>query len=496
VVEPILRAEGVHKRYGGVHALRGASLVVYPGEVHALIGENGSGKSTLLRILSGQLQSDAGEILVGGEPASFRRASDALRRGIVAVTQETTLAPDLSIAENVFLGRRMVRRFGLIDWRATRRRAERALARLELDLDPATIVRRLRPDQQQLVEIARALSIDARVLILDEPTSSLTDDEVEALFAVVRRLRADGVATIFVSHRLNEVFAIADRLTILRDGHTVGAGEAASFDRARVIHLMVGRALEELEPVEGDAAESRPLLRVRGLSLAGAFADVSLDVVPGEIVGIAGLVGAGRSELLESLFGLRRAEGEIELDGRRVAYATPRDAIRDGVAFVPADRKRQGLVLTMSVRANLMMASTSRALRLRPPSGARELGSVATLIRDLDIRAPSADAAVATLSGGNQQKVVLGKWLATGPKLLMLDEPTRGVDVGAKAEIYRLLADAAHRGIAVLVSSSETPELQTLCDRILVMFRGKIVTSLGREEATEARIAHFAGGHA
>jgi ABC-type sugar transport system ATPase subunit len=479
----LLVAEGIHKRYGGVHALRGASLEVHAGEVHALIGENGSGKSTLLRILSGQLQRDAGEIVFEGGR-------------IATVTQETTLAPDLSIAENVFLGRRMARRRGLIDWRGTRRRARDVLARLELDLDPETIVRRLRPDQQQLVEIARALSMDARVVILDEPTSSLTDDEVEALFTVVRRLRDDGVAVIFVSHRLNEVLAIADRLTILRDGRTVGSGPAEEFDRARVIHLMVGRALEELE-IEAGAAEERPaILRVRGASLPRAFADVDLDVAPGEVVGLAGLVGAGRSELLEALFGLRRLQGTVEYDGRPVSYRSPYEAIRDGIAFVPADRKQQGLVLTMSVRENLMMATTARRVRLQRPSASRELAEVRGLVRGLDIRIPSPDSPVATLSGGNQQKVVLGKWLAASPKLLMLDEPTRGVDVGAKAEIYRLLTDVAQRGIAVLISSSETPELRTLCDRIVVMFRGRVVASLSKDEATEARIAHLAGGHA
>ena len=479
----LLVAEGIHKRYGGVHALRGASLEVHAGEVHALIGENGSGKSTLLKILSGQLHRDAGEIVFDGSR-------------IATVTQETTLAPDLSIAENVFLGHRMARHGALIDWRATRRGARNVLARLELDLDPATIVRRLRPDQQQLVEIARALSMDARVVILDEPTSSLTDDEVEALFAVVRRLRDDGVAVIFVSHRLNEVLAIADRLTILRDGRTVGSGPAGEFDRPRVIHLMVGRALEELEIAAGAGEERPAILRVRGASLPRAFADVDLDVAPGEVVGLAGLVGAGRSELLEALFGLRRLEGTVEYDGRPVAYRSPYDAIRDGIAFVPADRKQQGLVLTMSVRENLMMATTARRLRLRRPNASRELTAVRGLVRGLDIRVASPDAPAATLSGGNQQKVVLGKWLAASPKLLMLDEPTRGVDVGAKAEIYRLLTDVAQRGIAVLISSSETPELRTLCDRIVVMFRGRVVASLSKEEATEARIAHLAGGHA
>ena len=493
--EPILRADGLHKRYGGVHALRGADLAVLAGEVHTLVGENGSGKSTLLKILSGQVQPDAGRILVSGRQAAFRRPSEALRRGVATVTQETTLAPDLSIAENIFLGHRMRRRAGLIDWGATRRLAVAALGRLDLDLDPGAPVRRLRPDQQQLVEIARALSLDARVLILDEPTSSLTDDEVQALFRLVRRLRDEGVATIFVSHRLGEVFALADRITVLRDGRSVGGGLAAELDRAEVIHLMVGRALEASDLPQGRPAGRPAVLRVRGLSLRDVFAGVDLEVAPGEVVGLAGLVGAGRSELLESIFGLRRATGTVEVGGRAVAYRSPRLAIRDGVAFLPADRKLQGLVLGMSVRENLLMASTSGLLRLRHPSAARELAVVGRTVAELAIRAHSPRSHVSTLSGGNQQKVVLGKWLATGPRVLMLDEPTRGVDVGAKAEIYRLLAQAAARGIGILVSSSETPELRSLCDRVLVLFRGRVAASLEREEATEARIAHFAGGH-
>jgi ABC-type sugar transport system ATPase subunit len=494
--QPILHAQHVHKRYGGVHALRGAELAVYPGEVHSLVGENGSGKSTMLKILSGQVQPDGGAIEFAGRATQFRTPVDAMREGIATVTQETTLAQDLTIAENIFLGHRMVRRGPFIDWRATRRKAEDALSRLELDLDPRTTVRRLRPDQQQMVEIARALSIDARVVILDEPTSSLTDDEVEALFGIVRRLRDEGVATIFVSHRLSEIFELCDRVTVLRDGHTVGGGLTSGYTRESLIEQMVGRALEGAMAAEHHGAADGPAaLRVRSATLPGAFEDVSLSVAPGEIVGLAGLVGAGRSELMEALFGLHHWHGSLSLDGAPVAIRGPRDAVRAGLGFVPADRKLQGLVLQMSVRENLMMASTSRALRLRAPRTAPELAQVRTAIADLRIRAHSPRVPVATLSGGNQQKVVLGKWLGTKPRVLMLDEPTRGVDVGAKAEIYRLLSDAAQQGLGLLVSSSEIPELQTLCDRIVVMFRGRAVASLSREEATEARIAHFAGGH-
>ena len=492
----ILRADGVHKRYGGVHALRGAHLHVRPGEVHVLVGENGSGKSTLLKILSGQVHADSGEITLEGKPMHVRNPTEALRRGIATVTQETTLAPDLSIAENVFLGHRMVVRRGFIDWRGTRRRAREALARLGLELDPTLPVRRLRPDQQQMVEIARALSIDARVLILDEPTSSLTDDEVESLFRVVRRLRDEGVAVIFVSHRLSEIFQIGDRATVLRDGHTVGEGPLSELDRPKLIQLMVGHALEEsLDQADHEPSVSELALEVRGLTLPGTFDSVDLDVAPGEIVGLAGLVGAGRSELMEAIFGLRKQNGTVKVAGRPVSYRTPQQAVRDGVAFVPADRKRQGLVLQMTVLENLMMAATSRVARLKPPRGGEELAVAQRTISELQIHTHSPRSPVSTLSGGNQQKVVLGKWLTTSPKVMMLDEPTRGVDVGAKAEIYRLLFASAERGIGILVSSSEVPELLTLCHRILVLFRGRVVATLSRDEATEARIAHFAGGH-
>ncbi len=483
----------MHKRFGGVHALRGADLTVFPGEVHALLGENGSGKSTLLKILSGQLQPDAGQLRIGARSGFFRTANEALRNGIVTVSQETTLAPDLSIAENILLGHRMPRHFGAIDWRATRRRATAALERLGLDLDAGMPVRKLRPDQAQMVEIARALSIDARILILDEPTSSLTDDEVIALFESVRALRRDGVATIFVSHRLNEVFDLGDRATTLRDGRTVGAGLLATTTRNEIVSLMVGRAVDDAPSSRQDAV-GEPVLRVRGLCLDGAFEDVDLDVARGEIVGLAGLVGAGRTELLESLFGLHRVRGVVEIGGSTVSYRNAADAIAGRVALVPADRKRDGLVLGRSVRENLLMASQSSLFRLRVPNARRELATVAAASERLQVRAHSSQVPVATLSGGNQQKVLLGKWLETNPRLLMLDEPTRGVDVGAKDEIYRLLFDARARGIAILISSSENPELLTLCDRIVVMFRGRVAASLSRSEAGEAAIAQHAGG--
>lgn len=495
-VEIILAASEIHKRFGGVHALRGARLELQHGEVHALVGENGSGKSTLLRILSGQIRADSGWTVLDGREVVLPNPTIALRHGIVTVTQETTLVPDLSIAENVFLGRRMSRARVGIDWKSTNHRALEVLRRLNLDLNPATHVRRLRPDQQQMVEIARALSMDARIFILDEPTSALTDDEVEALFRIVRRLREERVAIVFVSHRLNEVFAIADRITVLRDGLTVGSRPAAEFDKRSLISLMIGREQEESAVHTARSRAGQAALGVRHLTLPGVLDDVNLEVTPGEIVGLAGLVGAGRSEVLESIFGLHReAMGRFELAGKPVRFRSPRQAVKRGLAFVPSDRKLLGLVLSQSVRENVMMVCTALTWRLRHPSIRSEMRIVHQALRNLQIQASSTQASVSTLSGGNQQKVVLAKWLALKPKVMMLDEPTRGVDVGAKAEIYRLLREAAETGIGILVSSSETPELLTLCDRVLVMFRGRIMASLSREQASEAMIAQYAMGH-
>jgi ABC-type sugar transport system ATPase subunit len=493
-----LQVEGMRKSYGGVRALRGVDLELHAGEVHALVGENGSGKSTLLRIIAGQLVPDAGMLRLEGREVRFRDASEAIASGIATVTQETTLVPDLSVTENIFLGHRKVRaRYG-IDWRATRGRAREALARLGITgIDPSVPVRRLRPDEQQMVEIARAISIDARVLILDEPTSSLSDDEVEGLFEVVRALTRHGVAVVFVSHRLGEVFELAERATILRDGEVVDSGPMERYDRGRMIQLMTGRALEELELDHGRHQAKDPVLRVRGLSVPGRVHDADLEVGRGEIVGLAGLVGAGRSELLEALFGVKgRASGTIDVAGASVRHADPLEAMRGGLAYVPADRKNLGLVLDMSVRENMLMARTAHRARVRRPRRSVEQQAVGDSMGEFRIVAGSQVAPVAQLSGGNQQKVVLAKWLGTGPRVLLMDEPTRGVDVGAKAEIYRLLNRAKEEGVGILVSSSETPELLLLCDRILVMYRGSIVAALAREEATEGLIARYAMGQA
>ena len=499
---PLLELSGIHKRFGGVHALRGADLKISgAGVVHGLMGENGSGKSTLLCVLSGQLRADEGQLSIEGAPASFANPTAALRGGIAMVSQETALASELTIAENIFLGRRMARRFGRIDWRATRRHATEVLDRLELTFDPGWQVERLRPDQKQMVEIARALSMDTRVLILDEPTSSLTDDQVQALFRAVRQIKAGGVSTVFVSHRLTEVFDLVDELTVLRDGSTAAHGPVAEFDPHSLVDTMVGRqgawkSYARAERSSHADAEGLPALKIESMSIAGHVQDVDIELKRGEILGIAGLVGAGRSELLEGIFGIRPlATGSIAIDGTQVSLRSPRSAIEHGVGFLPPDRKSQGLVLQRTIDENLTMVSTLSRSRLLPPGGRDVDQKSEEIARAMRLRASSRRAPVSSLSGGNQQKVAVGKWLMADSRILLLDEPTRGVDVAAKAEIHQLLRSVAATGVAVLVVSSEHDELIELCDRIVVMFRGRIVASMSAEQADESMIARYAGGY-
>jgi ABC-type sugar transport system ATPase subunit len=494
--DPLLAAVGVHKRFGGVHALRGVDLTIRRGEVHSLVGANGSGKSTLLNILSGQLSADAGTITFDGSVIRLGDPARALAAGIATVTQETTLVPELSVAENILLGPRKVRRWSGIDWKATRQRALEIWELLGAEYSVDDQVSDLPPDQQQLVEIARAISMNARLLLLDEPTSSLTETEVESLFELVRSLKARGLTTIFVSHRMHELFALADRITILRDGLTVEAGEIADYDADRIIERMVGGVPTAAAAGSVSAVEAAaPVLRVRNLSVPGHVRDASLVVCAGQAIGIAGLTGSGRAELLDAIFGVRRTDGgSIEVDGAELRPGQISESIAHGLAYVPGDRKNAGLVLDMTVTENLMMATTSGSLRLRTPGRARERAEARALTKEFGIVAASPDVPCSTLSGGNQQKVVLAKWMRSSPRLLLLDEPTRGVDIGAKREIYRLLTEARAQGIGILVSSSETEELLALCDHILVMFRGEIVTSLDNATATEADLAHYGMG--
>jgi len=496
---PVLELVGITKSYNGVPALRGATLRIdRPGEVHTLIGQNGCGKSTMLGILSGQLQPDGGEIRLDGRPVRFGSAADAVRAGIGMVSQETALAEELSVAENVLMGR-MVRGRGGIDWSASRTRARQILGRLGLDYDPRWIVSRLRPDQKQMIEIARAISLDTRILILDEPTSSLTEDEVRELFATIRELARHDVATLFVSHRLAEVFEISNELTVMRDGRTVDAGPTGGFTTQSLIHAMVGEVDLHGGPAVQRAApqgsrSARPLLEVRGVCSAGVV-NVDLQVHVGRVVGIAGLVGSGRSELLEAIFGVRPIdEGCVLVDGEPLRRPSPRSCIGLGIGYVPPDRKLQGLILPMSIAGNVTMVATRTKNRLRPPGGKGEHRFATRLAASVRMRAASMTLPVRALSGGNQQKVVFCKWMAAQPRILLLDDPTRGVDVSAKADIHTQLRQAAADGMALVVTSSEIPELIDLCDEVLVMHRGTVAHKFDRDDLSESKIATVAAG--
>ena len=493
---PVLQATGVMKSYGGVRALKGVDFALFGGEVHALCGENGSGKSTMLKILSAQIAPDSGSLAMNGHSVAMRNPVDSLAAGIAMVTQERTLVNELSVGENVLLGPRKPRSVWGIDWRATRKKAREALDVLNCDADVDDLVQDLPPGQAQLVEIARAITDDTKVLILDEPTSSLSAHEVDSLFRAMRSLRNRGVATVFISHRTQEVFEISDRLTVLRDGRLVSTGVVADYSPTRLVSDMLGRELSAFVPPPEYQTAQGAVLTVEGMSVRGKFTGVSFGVGKGEIVGIAGLVGAGHSEVLEALFGLHQREaGRVLINGEQVAIGDPSAAIKAGIGFVPGDRKIGGLVLDMSVLENAVMARTSTTARWARPRSASSVAFVEQCVEDFSIVTESLDTPVVRLSGGNQQKVLIAKWLGTNPSILLLDEPTRGVDVGAKAEIYRILLAQRDAGLSIVISSSEAPELLALCDRIIVMHAGRVAGTLHKNAADEAAIFRLAMGH-
>jgi ribose transport system ATP-binding protein len=486
---------GISKAYPGVQALAGVDFDVMPGEVHALAGENGAGKSTLMKIMAGAVMRDAGEILWNGAPLRLDGPADALAAGIRIIYQELNLVPHLSVAENIFLGREPVRG-GLVDWRRMREEARRVLEPLGVPIDPRAAVASLPVGRQQLVEIAKALAAGARVIAMDEPTSALTDQEAEHLFALIGALKAQGVSLIYISHRLEELQRVADRVTVFRDGRRIETRPMKDTSIPHLIRLMVGRTLEEEFPKRelgpGDVA-----LRVEGLVRAGVLHDVTLDVRKGEILGVAGLMGSGRTELMRAIFGADPVDaGRILLDGRPVRIDSPAEAIRHGIALVPEDRKQQGLVLGMTVRENMTLARLRAVTRAGWVRRGAERGVAERLVKDLGVRTPSVEQVVRNLSGGNQQKVVLAKWLFTEAKVLIFDEPTRGIDVGAKAEIYELMNRLAAQGIAILMVSSELPEVLGMSDRVAVMHEGRLAGVLSRAEATPERVMHLATGQA
>ncbi|HET8656878.1 MAG TPA: sugar ABC transporter ATP-binding protein [Longimicrobiaceae bacterium] len=492
---PLFRATGVSKAYAGVQALDDASFELRAGEVHAIVGENGAGKSTFIKIVTGAVEPDAGELSLEGRPITQNSPRAARALGIAAIYQQPALFPDLTVAENLAVGLEAGGSWSRVNWRARRRRAEDLLSRIGAQIDPDAEAGDLSMPQQQLVEIARAVGADARMLILDEPTASLSEEDTQNLFRVLRQLRERGVGMIYISHRLEELPTIADRVTVFRDGRTIDTKPMAEVDRAELIRMMVGRALSAVFP-KRDVSPGEPVLELHGVGCAAAgVQDVTLTVRAGEIVGLAGLVGAGRTELAGTVFGLTPADaGEIRLHGEPARVDTPARAISLGIAYVPEDRRRHGVVLEMPVCANVTLAALDRFTRFGALQFDREREEAAEYARRLGVKTPSIHTPVSALSGGNQQKVALSRWLATRPKVLILDEPTQGIDVGAKAEIHSLMSDLAAGGMAILMISSELPEILGMSDRIAVMRGGRVVRVLDREEATQEEILAWALG--
>jgi rhamnose transport system ATP-binding protein len=488
--EPLLQLKGIQKRFAGVHALRGVNFEVMPGEIHALLGENGAGKSTLIKTMAGVHKPDEGEIIIAGQSVSFANPREAQARGINVIYQELSLYPELTVAENIFMGHAPYRRAGLIkvmDWQTMNCRAKELLAELDVhDLDVTRKVGSLNVGNRQRVEIAKALSLEAKLLIMDEPTAALTETDVEQLFRITRLLRKRGVGIVYISHKLVEVFELADRVTVLRDGQYIGTKSVANTTERELISMMVGRTIENLFPKQ-EAKIGKVVLEIKNLIRQPLTKNVSFNVRAGEILGIAGLVGSGRSETAQVIFGILPAQsGEILLEGKPVKITRPADAVAHGIAYVPEDRGTQGLIKQMCIRENVSLSVLGELSRSSFIDQAKEKELAQKSIEQFDIRAYGGEQIVNKLSGGNQQKVVLSKWLASNPKVLIMDEPTRGVDVGAKSEIHRLMSKlAAERGLAIIMISSELPEVLGMSDRILVMRSGKIVAEFSREEATQ-----------
>jgi rhamnose transport system ATP-binding protein len=496
-VNMLLRAKDISKHFAGVQALQGVCFDLQPGEVHALIGENGAGKSTLIHIITGAHEADAGTLEVNGRLIRKNDPVIARTLGIAAIHQQPALFPDLTVAENIALGLEPRGWWRRIRWGQRRRRARELLQRLGAAIDPDALVESLTMPQQQLVEIARAVGADARILIMDEPTASLSEREVEQLFQVIRDLRSHGAGIIYISHRLDELFQVADRVTVLRDGALVQTVPLAAVDRAELIRLMVGRQLTAIFPKQ-QVKLGEVVLELRGVGCShSGVRQVSLSVREGEIVGLAGLVGAGRTELARILFGLTPADaGEIHLRGRPVVIDSPACAVQHGIAYVPEDRRRHGVILDMGVAPNASLAILRRLATLVGWIDFAEERTLAEkFVRRLAIKTASVDAPVGELSGGNQQKVALARWLATEPAVLILDEPTQGVDVGAKAEIHRLMGELAEQGLAILMISSELPEILGMSDRIVVMHARTVSGVLDRAEATQEKVLALALGH-
>lgn len=493
--EYILEMKGITKRFPGVLALNEAQLALRPAEVHCLLGENGAGKSTLMKILAGAQPLDEGEILLDGEPVTIQSPLHAQELGISMIYQEFNLSPYMSVAENIFLGREPVKgKSPIIDWTRLYADAEALLQRIGVNLDVRRPVHELSIAQQQMVEIAKALSIDARIIVMDEPSATLTDHELEALFTLIRTLKHQGMALVYISHRMEEIFEIGNRATIMRDGAHIVTQDLCDLNREEIIQKMVGRELKDEFPKEVFPV-GKERLRIEGLTRTGHFEDVSFTLHEGEIVGLTGLVGAGRTEVARAIFGADPIDrGAVYLNGEEVRITSPRDAIARGIGLLTEDRKGQGLVLGMNVAENTTLANLKALMGKVFMNRKMERDVTQQYIEDLAIKTPGGSQIVQNLSGGNQQKVVLAKWLYTQSNLLIFDEPTRGIDVGAKVEIYKLMNELVRQGVAILVISSELPEILGMCDRILVMHEGHLAGELQRGAATQEDIMHLATG--
>jgi len=492
---PVLRLTGISKRFGAVQALTDVDVALFANEVHALVGENGAGKSTLVKILAGIHHPDAGRIQLSGEDLVLSGPAAARDLGIAVIHQHPNLFPDLTVAENVFVGRLPRNGVRGVDWGELNRTAQRLFENLGVKQSVSVPVRGLSVADQQLVEIAKSLSLDARVLVMDEPTASLSSHEVERLFTIIRQLRGRGVAILFVDHRMEEVFEIADRVSVLRDGRHVITAAINELNPADAIRHMVGRRLETLFPKE-QATIGEIALEVRGLTRRGVFSNASFQVRRGEILGLAGLVGAGRTEIARVLFGIDRADaGEVLVAGKHAEIKSPKDAMRLGIVYVPEDRHEQGLVLDFSIAANVSLPIVERLSRLLVVDRAQERQIATDYSKQLQVRSTGVEQVASGLSGGNQQKVVLAKWLATKPTVLLLDEPTQGVDIGAKAEVHRIISQLAGQGMAIVLISSELLEVLGMADRIVVLHEGRVAAEFARDDATQERVMAAATGH-
>lgn len=487
----LLKMVHIDKKFPGVHALRGVSLELRKGEVHALLGENGAGKSTLINVLGGVISPNAGEIYINGKKMSIGSVIDAQRAGIAVIHQELVLVPYMTIAENIFMGREPKNNL-VIDRKKMNREAAEILGRIGLNLNPATPVKNLSIAQQQMVEIAKALSLKSNILVMDEPTSSLSENEVNVLFQIIRKLKTEGVGIIYVSHRMSELFEITDRITVMRDGEYIDTRKTNETNTDELVYLMVGRKLENYY-TRNFREPGAVTLKVAKMSVRNLLHEISFEAREGEIVGFSGLIGAGRSELMQAIVGLRKYQsGEVTICGRAQNNEGYRKAISKGIVLVPEDRKKLGLILINTVAFNSTLAVVHEFIKKGWVNRKREKEIVDNAVKGLRIKASSHEQRVGTLSGGNQQKVLIGKWLATNPKILILDEPTRGVDVGAKADIYEIMDNLAAQGITIIMVSSDMTEIMNMCDRVIVMKNGAITGTVEHEELSQERIMHLA----